>query len=199
MSQQILDRYYFLPTIGRLSLCAVEYESSSHNYSAIYSACSSLARVKTRLMVRATSIVVILKKVGSSIEGKKQTSVCVTPHPSVLTPPPYENKQYYKGGTNDKTHDSNTRVTGVYRSDDASLSIKLDAENKNTEDDEYIDHPSIKNDRIDYQSHEITRKILLLLLFSLKVINLVLFNIDQCEKEILVVDYINERTETKDK
>ena len=27
-------------------------------------------------------------KVGSSIEWTKQTSVCVTPHPSVLTPPP---------------------------------------------------------------------------------------------------------------
>ena len=29
-------------------------------------------------------------KVGSSIEGTKQISVCVTPHPSVLTPPPYK-------------------------------------------------------------------------------------------------------------
>ena len=32
-------------------------------------------------------------KVGSSIDGKKQTSVCMTPHPSGLTPPPYKNKQ----------------------------------------------------------------------------------------------------------
>ena len=30
--------------------------------------------------------------VGSSIEGTKKTSVCVTPHPSVLNPPPYNNK-----------------------------------------------------------------------------------------------------------
>ena len=30
--------------------------------------------------------------VGSSIEGTKKTSVCVTPHPSVLTPPAYNNK-----------------------------------------------------------------------------------------------------------
>ena len=29
-------------------------------------------------------------KVGNSIEGTKQKSVCVTPHPSVLTPPPYK-------------------------------------------------------------------------------------------------------------
>ena len=36
-------------------------------------------------------------KVYSSIEGTKQTSVCVNPHPSVLTPPPYKNKQDYKG------------------------------------------------------------------------------------------------------
>ena len=35
--------------------------------------------------------------------------------------------------------------------------------------------------------------------FSLKVIDLVLSNIDQYEKEILAVDYINERIETIDK
>ena len=35
--------------------------------------------------------------------------------------------------------------------------------------------------------------------FSLKVINLVLFNIDQYEKEVLAVHYIKERIETKDK
>ena len=86
----------------------------------------------------------------------------MTPHASVLTPPPYKNKQYYKGSTNYKTNDSHTCETGVSRSDDASLERNLDAENKNTEDDEYIDHPSIKNDRIDSQSHEKVRKILLL-------------------------------------
>ena len=94
------------------------------------------------------------ENVGSSTEGTKQTSVCVTPHPSVLTPPPYKNKQDYKGGTNYKTHYYHTRETGVSRSDDASLARNLDAENKNTEDDEYIDHMSIKNDRIYSQSHE---------------------------------------------
>ena len=78
----------------------------------------------------------------------------MNPHPSVLNPPPYKNKQDYKGGTNNKTRDSHTRETGVSRSDDASLAINLDAENKNTEDDEYIDHPSIKNDRIDSRLHE---------------------------------------------
>ena len=32
-------------------------------------------------------------KVGSSIERYKKTSVCVTPHPSLKTPPTYNNKQ----------------------------------------------------------------------------------------------------------
>ena len=36
-------------------------------------------------------------------------------------------------------------------------------------------------------------------MYILKVINLVLFNIDQHEKEILAFDYINEKNETKDK
>ena len=31
-------------------------------------------------------------KVGSSIEGTKKTSVCLTPNPSLKNPPPYNNK-----------------------------------------------------------------------------------------------------------
>ena len=68
----------------------------------------------------------------------------MTPHPSVLTPPPYKNKQDYKGGTNYKTYDSHTREASVSRRDDDILVWNLDAENKNTEDNEYNDHPSIK-------------------------------------------------------
>ena len=108
-----------------------------------------------------------------------------------MTPPPYKNKQYYKGGTNYKTRDSHTRETIVYLSDDDSLARNLDAENKNKEDDEYNDHPSIKKDKIDSQSHEKIRKILLFNFFSLKVIDLVLSNIDNHENEILAVDYKN--------
>ena len=55
-------------------------------------------------------------KVDSSIEGTKQTPLCVTPHQSVLTPSPYKNKRDYKGGTDDKTHDSHTHDSGVSRS-----------------------------------------------------------------------------------
>ena len=51
----------------------------------------------------------------------------MTTHPSGLTPPTYKNKQDYKGGTNDKTHDSHTHESGVSRSDDASLARNLDA------------------------------------------------------------------------
>ena len=32
-------------------------------------------------------------KVGSSIEGSKKTTVCVTPHPSLNNLPPYNNKR----------------------------------------------------------------------------------------------------------
>ena len=51
--------------------------------------------------------------VGSSIEGPKETSVCVTPHLSVLNPPPYNNKRYYKGDILDKTLDSHTPDSDV--------------------------------------------------------------------------------------
>ena len=87
-----------------------------------------------------------------------------------MTPPPYKNKRDYKGGTNDKTNDktndSHTHDSGVSKSNDASVARNLDAENKNAEDDEYIDHPSIKNDRVDSQSHEKIRKRLLMKTFS---------------------------------
>ena len=51
--------------------------------------------------------------VGSSIEGSKKSSVCVTPHPSLKTPPPYNNKRDYKGDTLDKTLDSHTHDSDV--------------------------------------------------------------------------------------
>ena len=103
----------------------------------------------------------------------------MTPNRSGLTPPPYKSKWDYKGGTNDNTHDSHTHDSGVSRRDDASVARNLYAENKNAEDDEYIDHPSIKNYRINSQSHENIRKRLFLKKFSFKVIYLVLSNIDQ--------------------
>ena len=51
--------------------------------------------------------------VGSSIEGTKKKSVCVTPHPSVLTPPLYNNKRDWKGDTQDKKLDSHTPDSDV--------------------------------------------------------------------------------------
>ena len=81
--------------------------------------------------------------VGSSIEGTKNTSVCVTPHQSGLTPPPYNNNQDYKGDTQDKTIDSKKHDSDVTRHDDDSLKINLGEEINNAEDDEYIDNPTI--------------------------------------------------------
>ena len=52
-------------------------------------------------------------KVGSSIEGTKNTSVCVTPHPSLNTPPPYNNNRDYKGDTLDNTLDSHSPDSDV--------------------------------------------------------------------------------------
>ena len=77
-------------------------------------------------------------KIGSSIEGSKKTTVCVTPHPSLKNPPPYNNKRDYKGDTQDKTLDSRTKYTDVLKQNDDSLKINLDKETKNADDDEYI-------------------------------------------------------------
>ena len=71
-----------------------------------------------------------------------------------MIPPPYKKKKYYRGGTNDKTRDSHTRETCVSRSDNYSCERNLDEENKNEEDEKYIDPPSIKTDKIDSKWHE---------------------------------------------
>ena len=63
---------------------------------------------------------------------------------SILTPPPYKNKKYYKGGKNYKTRDSHTCETSDSQSDDDSCARNLDEEHKNEEDDDYIDPPSKK-------------------------------------------------------
>ena len=61
-------------------------------------------------------------KLGSSIEGKKLSSI--------LTPPPYKNKKDYKGGTNDKSRDSHTRETSDSPSNNDSCARNLDKEHK---------------------------------------------------------------------
>ena len=106
--------------------------------------------------------------VGSSIEGTKNTSVCVTPHRSGLTPSPYNNKQDYKGDTKDKTIDAHNHDSDVSIHDNYSLKRNLGEEIKNAEDDEYIDNPPIKNDKINSQSHENIRNRLLLRIFQRK-------------------------------
>ena len=65
-------------------------------------------------------------KVGSSIEGSKKASVCVTPHLSLKTPPPYNNKRDYKCDTLDKSLDSRTHDSDVLKKEDDSLKINLD-------------------------------------------------------------------------
>ena len=52
-------------------------------------------------------------KVGSSIEVSKKTSVCVTPHLSLKTPPQFNNKRDHKGDTLDKTIYSCTNDSDV--------------------------------------------------------------------------------------
>ena len=57
----------------------------------------------------------------------------------------------------------------------------------------------LKKDKIDSQLHEEIRNRLLFKKKPLKVINLVMFDIDNHEKEILAVGYENQKKETKDK
>ena len=49
-------------------------------------------------------------KVSSSVEGTRQTSVHVSPHPLLNTPPQFDNKRDYKGDTHDETPDSSKKI-----------------------------------------------------------------------------------------
>ena len=53
-------------------------------------------------------------KVSSIVEGSKQGSVCVNPHPLLKSPPPFDNKRDYKGDTHDETPDFSTKYTNVF-------------------------------------------------------------------------------------
>ena len=65
-------------------------------------------------------------EVSSSVEGSKQGSVCVTPHPLLKTPPTFDNKRDYKGDTHDETPDSSTKYTNVFKKDYDRLKRNLD-------------------------------------------------------------------------
>ena len=54
-------------------------------------------------------------KVSSSVEGTRLTSVSVSPHPLLDTPPKFDNKRDYKGDTHDETPDSSKKYTNVLK------------------------------------------------------------------------------------
>ena len=78
-------------------------------------------------------------KVSSRVEGTRQTSVRVSPHPPLNTPPRFDNKRDYKGYTHDETPDSSKKYTNFFKKDYANLKRNLDKEIKTATDDEYVD------------------------------------------------------------
>ena len=64
-------------------------------------------------------------KLAVALKDLKKT-VCVTPHPSLKTPPQYKNKRDYRGDTQYKTLYSDTHDSDVLEKDDASLKRNLD-------------------------------------------------------------------------
>ena len=52
-------------------------------------------------------------KVSSIVEWTRLTTIRVTSHPLLDTPPKFDNKRDYKGDTHDETPDSSTKYTNV--------------------------------------------------------------------------------------
>ena len=126
---------------------------------------------------------------SQSKEAKVDISTDGTKVHVELTPTTNTNKQDYAVGTNDKIRDSQTREAGDSRSETDSCARNIDEEHKNEEDDNYIDPPSLKKDRIESKSQEEIRNRLLSKKNPFKVIKAVMFVIDNHGKEILAVGY----------
>ena len=87
-------------------------------------------------------------KVSSSVEETRQTSVRISPHPLLDTPPKFDNKREYKGDTHDETPDSSKEYTNVFKNEYANLKRNLDKETKNATDDEYVHDKPLKCENI---------------------------------------------------
>ena len=75
-------------------------------------------------------------KVSSSVDGTRLTTIRVTPHPLLDTPPKFDNKRDYKGDTQDETPDSIKKYPNVLKTDYANLKRNFDKETDNGTDDE---------------------------------------------------------------
>ena len=93
-------------------------------------------------------------KVSSSVEVTRQTSVRVSPHPLLNTPPTFDNKRDCKGDTHDETPDSSKKYTNVLKKDYANLNSNLDKETNNATDDEYVDDKLLKCENIKSHTQE---------------------------------------------
>ena len=132
-------------------------------------------------------------KVSSSVEQTRQTSVCVSPHPQLNTPPQFENKRDYKGDTHDETPDSSKKCTNVLKKDYANLKRNLEKEIKNATDYEYVDDEPLKYENIKSHTQKNLINRLLSKRFTKRLIDLIFSNIVTYDMNITSDDFINKK------
>ena len=66
------------------------------------------------------------KKVSSRVEGRGLTTMHVTSHPLLDTPPKFDNKRDYKDDTHDETPDSIKKYPNVLKKDYLTLKRNLE-------------------------------------------------------------------------
>ena len=66
--------------------------------------------------------------VSSSVEGKRLTTIRVTPHPLLDTPSKFDNNRDYKGDKHDETPESIKKYPNVLKKDYLTLKRNLDNE-----------------------------------------------------------------------
>ena len=140
-----------------------------------------------------------LSKVSSSVEGTRLTSVRVSPHPLLDTPPKFYNKRDYKGDTHDETPDSIKKILMSYKNDYLSLKRNLEKETDNATNKEYVPTEHLKGENIKYHTQENLINRLLSKRFTNKLIDFMLSNIITYDMNITSDDFVNKKIETKDK
>ena len=76
------------------------------------------------------------KKFSSRVEGRGLTTMNVTSHPLLDTPPKFDNKQNYKGDTHDETPVSIKKYPNFLKKDYLTLKWNLEKETDNATDEE---------------------------------------------------------------
>ena len=137
------------------------------------------------------------KKVSSTIEGRGLTTMHVTSHPLLDTPPKFDNNRYYKGDTHDETPVSIKKYPNVLKKDLLETKGNLEKETDNATNEEYVPSEHLKGENIKYHTQENIINRLLSKRFTNKLIDMMLSKIITYDTTMTSDDYVEKKIKAK--